>query len=229
MIFITARHEKTVQVNDLTTYFISTDLSKDSDPLTLLEIEPEAAYGYIDITGDDGFSWAYDVNGEKTITVRATAGLDVVSKSFTVEILNETEDRLFSGDADLVSCEDDIVNYVREGRRTFLDKHREAQRIIMDTMDKMKLTDVNGDKLTKFAVSDLEEVQSWSKYLTLGIIFEGISNQVDDIFSDKAKKYMDKAENESGRAYIRLDRDGDDAVEGNPTILDLTSARMVRR
>ena len=123
------------------------------------------------------------------------------------------DDKLFSGDEDLVSHEPDILNYIPEGRYSFKNIHRASQDKIIDWLDEHRITDSSGDKLDKDNIHDIEEVRHWSKYLTLSTIFEGLSNSVDDIFKFKSDNYLGLAESANNRSQLRLDLDKDGNVD----------------
>lgn len=137
---------------------------------------------------------------EKTVTK--------IVKLFTTE-----GDSLFSSDQDLITWEPDIMKWVQKGRSTFLDKHREAQDQILAWLDREGYTDINEKPYTKFAIVDHKEVQDWSAFLALSIIFWGISNKKDDVFLDKFKAYEAKAAIARNRAVLRLDINGDGIVD----------------
>jgi len=214
MLFPVLELESIVQVDDKTRLSgLKSYISKDESAITLVEIEPEASAGFIDVTGtgsDDFYlDWQYSTDGVKTVSIRLTnaGGSSLITKDLTV--VTKAEDYLFSADSDLIGYEGDLLNYVRPGRNSFLDKHRAAQSKIVSFLDEKGVTDDNGDRLTKVAIVNLEEVKEWSTALTLSIIFEEISNAVDDIFMDKSQKYKQAALTHKNRAFLRLDKDGD--------------------
>ncbi len=49
--------------------------------------------------------------------------------------------------------------------------------------------------------------------MTLRLIFEGISNAVDDVFALKAQRYSSEEIRARHRAVIRIDIDGDGTVD----------------
>lgn len=214
MIFPVLEVESTVQIDDKTRLNGSkTFVSKDNVAITLVEIEPEAGAGFIDVTGssykDWYLDWAYSgVSRDVTVTLRVTAG-STVSFSKVVSVLTDADDMLYSNDQDIIAIESDILKWVPEGRSSYLNVHREAQIKIIDWLAEANITDVYGNRLSKDRIIDIEEVKSWSKYLTLSLIFRNISNSIDDIFSEKAKYYTSVAKDKADRTKVRLDLDGD--------------------
>jgi hypothetical protein len=206
-------------------------VSKGVTAITLVEIEPEAGYGFIDVTGtsykDWYLDWSYSgPSRSETISLRVTAGTtSTITK--TIQVLTAADDYLFSVDQDIMALEPDILKWCPEGKNSYLNIHREAQKKIIDWLDESGVTDTEGNKLTKEAVVDVSEVRSWSRYLTLSLIFRSIYNAVDDVFSDKSKYYETLAKKASDRAILRLDLDGDGEINLGEAIV-VMSKDLVR-
>lgn len=213
-IFPVLEVEAVVQINDKTRLNASKSFkSKDNLPITLVEIEPESGSGYVDVTGSSAKDWYLDwayTGASRTVTVslRITAST-TVTYTKTISVVTATDDKLYSGDSDITALESDILKWVPEGRASFLNVHREAQTKILDWLAEAGITNVDGDRITKDRIIDLDEVRSWSKYLTLSLIFRNISNSVEDIFDSKAKYYETMAKDRADRTKLRLDLDGD--------------------
>lgn len=216
-VFPVLEAESTLQIGDKTRLSgTKSFVSKDNVAVTLVEIEPEAGAGFIPVTGTSYKDWYLDwvyAGATRTVvaSLRVTAG-GVATTTKSVSLLTAASDYLFSTDADLVAIEPDILKWVPEGRTTFINVHREAQIKILDWLDEAGITNVDGDRLTKDRLRDLDEVRSWSKYMVLSLIFRGIYNSVDDVFVDKAKFYASLAKDKSSRTKLRLDIDGDGAT-----------------
>lgn len=219
--------EDVLQVNDKTRLSANkTFISPGEADITLIEIEPEAGAGFIDVTANKYLDWQYATAGNKVVSVRVTTDGAPTSFTKTISVLSEADDKLFSGDAELVPHEPDIMNYVPDGRASFLNVHRLSQDRILAWLDENRIWGTNGAKLTKANIFDLSEVNDWSKFLTLKFIFEGLSNQIDDIFADKARRYDAMMQDARGRAALRLDLDEDGAEDIKQDMLSFT---MVRR
>lgn len=227
MIFIQAQLEEKVQVDDKTRIDVSkTFISPDEAAITLVEIEPEAAAGYIAVTGNNYLDWSYETAGEKVVTARVTTDGAATSKALSITVVSEETEKLFSNDKDIVSHEVDIYRFLRPGRSSFLDFHRVAQKMILDDLDQRGLTDTSGNKLTASDIFDLDEVCEWSKYLALHLIFTSVQSEVDDVYAIKAQSYMNMALKQSSRATLRLDTNQDGIQDSSP---DLISGILVRR
>lgn len=228
-------HEKIVQVDDKTRLDAAKcSVTPGMNPIRKIEIRPEASEIFYNTGSKRVLDWAYGTSGVKTVTVRVTTGVSdtvldpPVDKTYQVKVLTVSEDKLFSSDADLMAHEDDILKWVREGRNTFLDKHRAAQEYILSELDKRRIVDRYGNKLTKEHIYDVDEVKEWSKFYTLYLIFRGISNSVGDVFTDKAMHYLSRAKESEKHALVRLDLNDDGDIDSSEQ-LDIFSTTMVKR
>ena len=157
-----------------------------------------------------------------------TNGGSVKTFPFSINIITADDDNLLSDDGDLVSIEPDIMGYLRQGRATYKDKHREAQRRILDYLYEKRILDSENDRLTAAAFIDVEKYKRWSAYLALAIIFENIMVEPDDIFSIKSQKYYGLADRSSSRAILEVDKDGDGDQE-DEEYQDMRTFTIVRR
>lgn len=226
--------ETTVQEDDKTRIDATKSfVDKGENAITLVEIEPEAGNGFIDVTGSsykDWFlDWEYATAGTVTASVRITAGVSgPTTKTKDVVVVTEAADKLFSNDQDLKIHEHDILKHVPVGKNSFKYMHRRAQVLILDWLDRKGYTDTSGVKLTKAAVIDITEVKEWSTFLTLALIFADISNVPEDVFDQKAGLYTTKMLDARNRSILRLDFTGDGSVELGENVR-VTSSFMVRR
>jgi len=228
MIFPVLELEKTVQVDDKTRLdAVKSYITPDEAAITLIEIEPEASNGFIDVTSIKYLDWQYSTDGDKVVTVRVTTDGAPVTTSKTIPVVTAVDDYLYSGDEDLTAYESNIMDFVRPGRNSYLDIHRASQDRILRWLDEHRIWDVSGNRLAKEAIVDIEEVEAWSKFMTLKYIFESISNAVDDVFHDKAMRYKQLEEAARNKSALRLDRDGDGNSDDEAK-LDLRSFRILR-
>lgn len=213
MIFLKNIYESVVQVGDKTRIDLSKSFAN-GETIDLYEVSFDDIT-YIDITTNKYLDWAYQTDGEQTVYIRLTGSDTTINPNFTVTVLTEAQDKLFSSDQDLLSSENSITGFIRDGRDSFLDIHREVQRRIIRRLDELKIWDKNGDPLTKDAVVNVEEVRDWAKYYALEIIFGSIANVVDDIYSVKSKNYKKLREQAEQHCIVRLDLDGDTESDTN--------------
>ena len=226
MIFPVLELEDIIQVNDKTRLDgTKSYITPDEAAITSVRIEPETGAGFIDVTDTKYLDYQYSTDGVKTVTIEVGNGGPVVTVAYSLDIISEEDDKLFSDDKDLIASEPNILNYVRKGRNSFLDKHREAQHRILTWLDENRIWTINcddsaedGNRLTKDHIVNLEEVHDWSKYLTLKIIFKGVSNSIGDIFEKKSQDYAKLAAIARNRAKLRLDRDGDGTIDKDEEI-----------
>ena len=221
MIFPNIRTERIVQVNDKTRLDASRSFANETDEITQVEISTDEGVTYVDVTGNDYLDWQFSSAGVVNIYVRIN-GTDTETTGLLV--ISEEEDNLFSNDSQLVEHEDDILNYVRSGRNSFIDKHRLAQQMILNELDKSGTWKKDNERYTADDITDIQEFSEWSKMLTLQLIFESLSNAIGDIYNDKANRYRGMATSAKDRACLRLDPDGD----GETEIVSVFSGDLIR-
>ena len=231
MIFPNVIVEEKLQVNDKTRLDATkTYISKDEAAITLVEIDPGDG-SYIDVTGsiyrDWYLDWEYSTAGSKTVNVRVTTdGVPVISSN-TLTIISVVDDNLFSNDAQLTSIEEEILKYVKPGRNSFLNVHRKAQEIIMSEIDSRGVLNSDGTKILISQIVELEDFSKWSGYIVLGLVYNDLSNSVDDKFADKARSYRRKEEFYRDKSFIRIDFDKDGISEVGETMA-FSSVGMLR-
>lgn len=174
--------------------------------------------------------------GSKIETIDRIATLSInnattpVTLDKTIQVVSEIADNLFSTDDQLRKHEPEIMKYLPAGRATFIDVHRRAQALILAIIDTEGFLDDYGDKLTVEDFVDTSEVSEWSAALTLQLIFEGVANAPDDIFSEKAKRYAGLALLFKRRAILRVDTNADGIVDPSTNEgLFISDMRVSRR
>lgn len=218
MIFPNIVVEPVLQVDDRTRLNASKSyVSKGSDAILSVEIEPDTGLGFVDVTGStsrDWFlDWQYDTAGAKTVTTRVTID-DLANtqetKTAIIDVLTAAEDALFSTDSDLLQFEEEILKFVPEGRNSFLNVHRKMQSLILDELDERGVQNRDGTRITKDQIVDVKEVNSWSTFGVLHLIYMDLYNSTEDVFFQKAQDYKSKKNFHRDDAFIRLDlnRDG---------------------
>jgi hypothetical protein len=212
--------EQTVQVNDKTRLSATKSfISKGESAITLVEIEPFTGSGFITVSGtgltfkDWYLDWEYSTDGNKTVTVRITTAGAPVTESKTISVVTEADDKLFSKDSDLTVHESDVLQYVPVGKNSYLNVHRRSQGLILDYLDQKGYIDTNGNRLTKSAVVDIQEVKEWSTFMTLKLIYQQLKKTPDDFFDSKMKTFESLELAARSRAALRLDLDGDAAID----------------
>jgi len=229
MAFIQALIEDAVQLYDKTRIDISgTFLAPDESSFTSLEIDPDTSGTYYDITSNKYLDWQYDIAGEHTISVRVITDVTTTVKTFTINTVSPATDNLFSTDSMLIDYEDDIMKYVRKGRSTYIDKHRASQQRILGELDESGYEKSDGTNYTSSDIVDITEFSYWSCFMTLRIIFESLSNSVQDIYTKKSAKYNSLEIKAKKRSFIRLDYDSDGVIDASEKE-SMTTMKMVRR
>ena len=197
--------EDTVQVNDKTRLDgTKSFISSDEAAITLVRIKPSDTDAYVTVTSDKYLDWSYSGAATETVTIEITTDGSPTTFTKTISVVTSATDDLWSDDADLVKHEPDIMNYVPEGKNSFINIHRLAQSRILCWLDEKRIWDNDGNRLTATDV-DGTDMNEWSKYLALQYIYEGLSNSIDDIFFEKASRYRDLVNKAANRAVLRLD------------------------
>lgn len=156
---------------------------------------------------------SYFEGGSRIVTVTVSNGTESDTKYFYPRVLTKEGDYLFCEDQDLVAHEPDILKWCIDGRSSFKDVYRRAQKMIVAWLDERGFRDINGNKYGKRDIKDIEEVKQWATYLSLRLIFQGISNVVNDVFFEKAKNYSLLEEQARSRVILRIDFNKDGIVE----------------
>lgn len=149
----------------------------------------------------------------KRIAVAVGNGTQSNTEYGYIKLYSKEGDALFSSDGDLITWEPDIMKYVKSGRNTYKDIHREAQEQIIYWLDREGYVNVYGRKYNKFDIIDFSEVNEWSAFLALSIIYWGISNKTDDVFLNKHFEFLKKAQEARSRAVLRLDTNEDGKID----------------
>lgn len=169
-----------------------------------------------DISTEKYFDYDFSTSGSKTISVyveSSGAGHPSATKDFTIEVVSQADEKLFSKDTDIIPFEPDLYQWLPEGKADYRYVHRLAQTRILAKLDEMGIHDEDGEKLTIDDITDIGEFTECSKFMVLRLIFESLSNQVGDIFHEKARRYMEFEEAACNRVKIRLDLDNDGAAD----------------
>jgi len=207
-------------------------VSKDEAAITLVEIQPEGTEAFIDVTGasfrDYYLDWSY-AGASRTATVSVRITTDSVPTTLTqdISLLTDADDALFSVDSDIVPFESDVLKYVDVGRNSFLNKHRAVQGLIVDMLNDQGIVLSDGTRVTKSAILDIEEVNTWSKYWVLGLIFDDLQNSDGDKFQEKANKYFGRANKARDKSFIRLDLNSSGTID-TTELIDLQTLDLVR-
>ena len=224
--------ESVVQVGDKTRLSgIKTFITQDEAPVTLVEIQAEAAAGFIDVTNDDQdlwfLDWIYSTAGSKTVSLRITT--DGAPQTFThiLTSITEADDKLFSTDQELAMIEPEVLKYVPKGKASFKYVHRQCQSEILEHLYTNGYVKTDNTRITKDEVIRIEEVSYWSRFMALRYIYRQLSNAVDDIYDQKSKRYENDEHKWRHKAILKLDFNGD-GTQGEYESANLTSKRLVR-
>ncbi|MBC96407.1 MAG: hypothetical protein CME63_01550 [Halobacteriovoraceae bacterium] len=226
MIFALIEAVKIAQTNELVRINAKDSFANGADEITKVEIRPKTGEAWVDVSeADHLLDWIYDTEEIVTASVRIN---DTVEKSISFEIVSEETDKLFSSDKDLYALETEIRNLIPCEYSTWNYKHREAQKAILEELNTRGLRDSEGKEITKQNIEITKELNAWSKYLTLYLIYFDKASSQESIYWEKAMRYKrasDKASND--RLFLTLDKNG--AGDNEVVNLGIDSARVVRR
>jgi hypothetical protein len=142
--------------------------------------------------------------------------------------VSREHDNLFSNDHQILRHEPDLYRYLAEGRASFLDVHRRAQGLILAHLDTQGFIDDRGKKLDVSKFLDTSEVSEWSCMMVLRLVFEGLRNANDDVFSEKAKTYKESEAFYRQRAVLRVDLNNDGKIDDAEQV-SVRGGMVVRR
>lgn len=209
----------------------TTGTNADVSALPLMGFKPLSRLG----RDDSGFDKKSTITGamieylEKIITVEVGDGSSTQSDDYKIRLYSVEGDRLFSNDGDLVSIYSDVLRYLRPGRNTFLDMHRQAQENIMNWFEENGYTDYLGDKITKHNIVDVDELNNWSQFETLQLIFRDLVKSNDDEFYINLRnEFIKKANKARQRVILYFDYDNDGKAERGET-MQIRSGRFYRQ
>ena len=207
--------------------------SSGSNDLTSLLIDPETASTAIEVFNSRKsqrfLDWQYSSAGSKTVTLTVSNGVDTDGVlTFDIEVVTASAENLFSNDNDLVEIENDIMGYLPSDRSDFRYAHRAAQRHILDSLNNRRVYGDDGERLTATQIIDIKEVQDWSKYWALYLIFKDNKKTEGDTFIDTGKMYKEMADQAAEKSGLRLDFDRDGTQESHEN-RDMRSGVLRRR
>jgi len=216
-IFGVLESDPIVQVNDkVRLKAMRSFASKDEAAVTLVEIEPIAGNGFIDVTGTSSdewyLDWSYATDGIVVVSLRITTDGAPVTTTLSVSVITAADDMLFSDDADLLRYETDIMSLLPDGYSSFNYEHRKAQTVILDWINEEGYRANGNDKITKEEVLDHDEVRKWSEATVLSFIYNDNSNSIDDKFAEKSKYYDSVSVDAKRRSVLELDLNKDGTI-----------------
>lgn len=233
MIFPVLKVSKISQVGEQVFFDARKSFANAGDEILKVEIQPNGTGPWVDVTDYKVLFWIFDVAGDFTSSVRIN---DTEVKTFDFSIVTPETDKLFSTDDDLIGIESEILDYLKEGRSTHNDKHREAQRLIIEELNARGVRywdDVNKrwEEISKANILRTKELNAWSRYLVLSLIYFDVAKSPDSVFWEKARAYEKSALAASqDRQFLKVDLDGDGIEDESDEIdFSFTSCSVVRR
>lgn len=188
-------------------------ITSNEPEITSLQIEPDAGFGFIDVTPDRYLDWAYDTAGTKTISLRIENGTGSFVFERTILVKTEDEDCCLANDSCLLVYENDVMKYLSCERTSFKYVHRKVAECIIDCLNRSGINDRVGCGVNSISCDQLKNntsIERWATLYALDLIFSSLSSKVDDFFNDKSKLYRSMALDiqQSPNLYIDLNNDG---------------------
>jgi hypothetical protein len=232
MIFINCLREDLVQVGDKTRIDVSRSFVS-GDGITSITIKPEATESAISVFNANQdrwyLDWAYMTDGTKTITIEASDGTTTVSQNFTIEVISVEDDNLYSNDSQIFAIESELKRYFPQGRNSWINIHREAQSRILNYLDRKRIWNDNGSPYTKTQINKHGELQKWSLYEAMLMIYTDLLISVGDKFAEKVNEYKALRNYERDRGAIRIDKNNNGVIDAASEIQELKSFRLIKR
>lgn len=246
-IFIDVKHDDTFQVGekvrfDLTRSFVPKP-NVTSTAIEIIEVDPLNDGTWIEIHSSTVgllsprewyFDWIYSDQNSVTsgttqeVNFRFTASdLTVVTKTISFDLLTAAQDNLFSTDNDLIYHENDILNYLPDGRSTWNYLHRRSQQRILSYLFEKGYKNTNGSPFTKDQIIEKYDFKEWSTFKTLKLIFGTALNSTNDVFQQKAQFY-ENLEGKSMLRDLRIDLNSD-SVQSELETIGTNGVLLVRR
>jgi len=242
MIFPKLSYEKLVQESDKLRLHANFSFITGDEDITDVEIRPSLTDAFVsvyDINDTNNcedvwyIDWAYALEGDYTITVRVTGSVSgAVEKDFSVTVVTEATDKLFSDDQDIFPFEPNIYNYLPSGKCSFIYAHRAAQEKILQYLDEQRIWRYDSTQnryvpFTKETIDDIAQFKRWSTFQALLIIFESNQLASNDLFQEKRSEYENEMRQARNRSSLVLDVSGDGSQELKN--YNVRSTRLVRR
>lgn len=232
MIFLNCIKEDLVQVNDKTRFDFSKSFTS-GETINSITVVPDEGVNPIQIHSQNQekwfLDWAYDTPGLKTVVVEASHAQVTISQNFTINVVSVEEDNLYSNDAQLFAIESELKRYIPQGRNSFINIHREAQSRILNYLDRKRIWQDNGDPYTKTQINLHGELQKWSLYETMLMIYTDLLISVGDKFAEKVNEYKTLRNYERDRGAIRIDKNNSGTIDAASEIQELKSFRLIKR
>ena len=206
---------------------------EETSAITLVEIEPEAGNGFINVFGGGQsrewfLDWEYQgLTRDVVVSVRVTTDGAPVTKTKTVSVITSADEKLIVDDGDMIE-ENEIFKFIPKGRTSWTYLHRKTNRDILAWFDEMGFTDFDGNALTIDNFVNTQELKEWATSHSYYLIYKEISDKVDDSFRQKSADYFTLAEGHKNRLRFRIDLNNDGNIDRNEAI-EITSVDWNRR
>ncbi len=227
MIFGIIKSDDEVFKGDKIRFNVEESFVNNGEVIESMEVSIDEGISYIEVKNKKYIDFILTDVGDKIITLNInpeTGSPQTFTK--TIKVLDYEDIPLFSKDNDLYAHEPEIDRHLPSKWSAWTLIHYEAQKKIVQWLDFKGIRKKDGSKYVAQDIVDIKEVREWSTFLVLMMIFRGNSNQLNDIFDQKATQYENMVEQKAALAHISLSDSGvSETIHGTT---DLRSVRMVR-
>lgn len=180
---------------------------------------------FVENCPEDWFlDYAYETAGEYTVRLELTTTTPgSKTKDYTITVVTEAEDNLQSTDAMLYSYESELVKYLPEGRNSWKYLHRKALEEIVDYLYRNGIYRVNPGEVDYYNDAEPlkiekqhligDQVDKWSTFETLILIFQDIKSSNIDFFNEKIDDYTELRNDARKIALLKIDSNKDGVVD----------------
>ncbi|MEJ5328466.1 MAG: hypothetical protein WHU54_09515, partial [Candidatus Bathyarchaeia archaeon] len=170
----------------------------------------------------------YSTHGVKTVTVEVTLSDSTVwTKTFSVTVLSEADDKLLVDDSDFRSIDFEIMRFIPDGYSSWRHVHRRATAETLSFINALRLKRYDGQALGFDEVKGSRLARQFATLTSLFLVYQQLSNKPDDKFYQRyldAKKALEQLKATPDWVF---DFDGDGEFASNESA-DLLTGRLLR-
>lgn len=179
---------------------------------------------------DKPSDWAKNtVNGAEKFFVRFSPGANL-SVGTSIQGMNI----VFSDDQDLKGIYPAVSNYLGSTESTFILRHENSRDLIIQELrnrafQKKGTLKSYYESIDPWDILEIDEVRMWSANLTMSNIFSSLQANANDLYSQKAEEFAEKAEYYKAAVYLTLDKDDDGIMDSAESASDISTRRLIRK
>ncbi len=179
---------------------------------------------------DKPSDWAKTtVNGSEKFFIRMAPSVNL-----TVGTSIQGMNIVFSDDQDLKGIYPAVSNYLGSTETTFILRHENSRDLMVQELRNRAFQKKGNarsyyESLEPWDILEIDEVRMWSANLTMANIFSSLQANSNDLYSQKAEEFIEKAEYYKAAVFLTLDKDDDGVMDSVESASDISTRRLVRR